>query len=493
MCGVGQKKVKENVWRQEDIMGSGIAEKIYSKSPLWLQNTFVSLKGLDFRYRRANDTLIHDYFQSLLSSQNWPLEKFRENQVWMLQKILRIAFCHVPYYRTMQKSLGCEPEDFKQPEDIRLLPILTKSQVRGQEKLFLNETINPKQCIRGFTSGTTGTPLNIFETQESFSLRWAFVERLRFWAGLENPHYTRRAQFTGRNIVPFNQRPDTHVYWRWNRPGNALLFSTTHLSPETVPYYADALCAFKPELIDGYPSAMLIIARVSRRLGITLPSVKSIIVSAETLLPEHRRELEEAFNCRVHNQYASSEPSCFWCDCEHGIMHENPECAISEIVNQEGMPAKIGEPGEVVVTSLLNPMMILLRYKLGDLAIWSKNSQCSCGRAMPQVESVQGRVDDILFVPGRGYVGRLDPVFKGLSNIIEAQIIQETLEHIHVLLVPDERYNENIRHHLEENIREKLGNTVDITIEEVKSIPRGANGKFRSVLSNVRHLYPDQM
>ena len=238
---------------------------------------------------------------------------------------------------------------------------------------------------------------------------------------------------------------------------------------------------------------MLIIARISRRLRLNLPVPKSIIVSAETLLPEHKHEIEDAFRCKVFNQYSSSEPSCFWCDCEYSVMHQNPEYSIIEIVDTYGNPVNDGEPGEVITTSLLNTSMMLIRYKLGDVAIRSSSSSCKCGRTMPVVTKVEGRVEDIVFVPARGYVGRLDPSFKGLSNIIEAQIVQEELNHIRVLLVPDDGYNDDIEHHLIDNLCAKLGSEVKISVDKVHRIPRGPNGKFKAVVSKVKHLYPDKM
>jgi len=428
-----------------------------------------------------------------MESERWSLEQYRDYQVKQLRELLTLAFQHVPYYRELKRKLGCEPQDFKTVEDIQQLPILDKSQVRGQEHLFLNDSISLWKCTHGFTSGTTGTPINLYETPASFSRRWAFIVRLRKWAGLPNPFFPRRAHFTGRNIVPVYQDSNIHVFWRWDRPENTLHFSTTHIAPETVPHYVNALWEFQPELIDGYPSAMLIIARVSRRLGLKLPTPKAIIVTAETLLPEHRQELESVFRCRVFNQYSSSEPSCFWCDCEEGVMHENPEYGISELVDADGNPVAEGMPGEVITTSFLNPVMILIRYRLGDIAVKGRSSACTCGRHMPRIESIEGRLDDILFVPERGYVGRLDPVFKGLRNIIESQIIQEDMDYIRVVLVPAVGYDEAIEYHLMENLRAKLGQQVRISIEKVDRIPRGPNGKFRSVVSKVRHLYPDQM
>ncbi len=474
-------------------MAKDLIEKIYAKSPLWLQNIMSSAKGWEFRYRRVNDRIMRRQLEFLLDSEYWSPEEYRDYQREQLRQLLRIAFNNVPYYKELRKGLGCEPEDFKDPEDIRLLPILEKSEVRGKEYLFLNTSIDLKKCSKGFTSGTTGTPIHLYETQEAFSRRWGFVVRLRKWAGLTNPLYPRRAQFTGRNIVPLEQKSKTHVYWRRNIPGNAWLFSTTHISPETVPYYAQALRDLSPELIDGYPSALLVIARVSQRLKIALPNPKAIIVSAETLLAEHRQELEKAFNCCVYNQYAASEPSCFWCDCEHGVMHENPEYGISEIVNSDGNPARKGESGEVLTTSFLNPAMILIRYRLGDVAVKGSRSPCRCGRLMPRIEGIEGRTDDILFLPERGYVGRLDPVFKGLQNIIETQIIQEDLNNIRILLVPDSGYNQEMEAHLLSNLRAKLGQSVNIIVETMPHITRGPRGKFTSVISKVKHLYPDKM
>lgn len=466
---------------------------IYERSPIWLQNLFVSARGWEFRHRRADDKAVRSHLDFLMTSQSWEEGRFRNYQIDRLQETLRIAFTQIPYYRHLARSMGCAAEDFKVPEDITQLPILDKQTLRGNEVEFINQSIALDQCSHGFTSGTTGTPINLYETQESFSFRWAFVARLRAWAGLSDPLYPRRVQFTGRDIIPDSQDKSTRVYWRTNWPGNALLCSTSHLSLDTVPYYVEKLSSFRPDLIEGYPSAMLIIARIAWRRGLKLPRPRALIVSAETLSPDDRAELEAAFGCRVFDQYAASEPSCFWCDCECGQMHINPEYGISEIVDENGIPVGVGEEGEVIVTSFLNPAMPLIRYRLGDTAILGSSQSCDCGRVMPRVERITGRVDDILFVPERGYVGRLDPAFKGLSEIIEAQIIQESLENIRVLIVPGAGFGENQEHKLRDNLQTKLGCRVNLEFEQVNSIPRGSNGKFRSVVSNVKHLYPDRM
>lgn len=471
----------------------GKLDSIYERLPLPLQNLAVSLKGWQFEFQRSHPEQIQQHLDVLLETQWWSTERLRELQVKEMQGLLKHAFAHVPYYRETARRLGLQWQDFRQPEDIRQLPILPKSEVRGNEHRFTDETADLSQCTQTSTSGTTGTPLKAWESQESLSRRFAYVARLRTWAGLEEVIRPQRAQFTGRQIVPDSQAKDVHSYWRFNRPGRSLLFSTTHISEGTAPHYAQALCEFDPELIDGYPSALLILARLADEHGFALPRPQAIIVSAETLTPGHRAEIEAGFRCKVFDQYASSEPSCFWGDNEHGQMLVSPEYGLSEILNDNGEPVQSGEEGEVILTSFLNPVMPLIRYQVGDRAERGPDSAPRCGREMQRISRVSGRKDDILYIPERGYIGRLDPIFKGLSNIIEAQIIQESLDQITILLVPAPGYSNAMGETLVRNLRGKVGDSISINLQTVEQIPRGPNGKFRSVISRCRDQYPTKI
>jgi phenylacetate-CoA ligase len=469
----------------------GLSERMYAGSPLWLQHAMVSLRGLQLRVGRARTSEIRAHLAFLLESQRWPAERFRDYQSAQLRAVLRGAFRDVPHFRELAARLGCAAEDFRAPEDLALLPVLTKAEVRGREERFASEALRGAPRTVNFTSGTTGTPMRTFETRGSFSKRWAFVGRLRTWAGVPDPIYPRRAQFTGRGIVPDTEARGAGPFWRRNLAGNALLFSTVHVSPATAPAYAAALAAYRPDLVEGYPSAIAMLARMALRMGLALPRPAAVITSAETLRPEDRAVIQQAFGCRVHDQYASSEPSCFWGECEHGVMHESPEYGVSEVLDGEGRPVGPGEEGTVVVTSFLNPLMPLVRYRLGDVAVRGPDAPCACGRDMPRIERVVGRMDDTLYLPQRGYVGRLDPVFKGLAHVVEAQIVQESLELIRVLLVPDDGFTPELEAHFVHNLREKVGGEVRVVVDRVEAVPRGANGKFRAVVSRVRHLYPD--
>jgi phenylacetate-CoA ligase len=173
----------------------------------------------------------------------------------------------------------------------------------------------------------------------------------------------------------------------------------------------------------------------------------------------------------------------FIAQCENGNSHINPEYGLVELLNEQGNHVRPGEAGELVCTGFLNTAMPLIRYRIGDSAVLS-DRECGCGRPFPVVESLLGRTDDMIVTPEGRYVGRLDPVFKGLSAIKESQIVQESLTRIVVRVVREPHYTPQVGHALIAALRERLGN-IDMVLEYVDAIPRSTAGKFRSVVSMI--------
>ena len=174
-------------------------------------------------------------------------------------------------------------------------------------------------------------------------------------------------------------------------------------------------------------------------------------------------------------------------------MHANPEYGISEILDRDGEPVGCGEEGQVVLTSFLNPVFPLIRYRIGDLATRGPDMLCRCGREMMRVEAINGRTSDTLYLPRRGYVGStsLSMVFARFAGaIIEAQVIQEQLDYLAVLVVPARGYTSAVERELAMALLAQVGQSTTIDIRLVQRIPRGATGKLNLVVSRVRHLYP---
>ena len=128
--------------------------------------------------------------------------------------------------------------------------------------------------------------------------------------------------------------------------------------------------------------------------------------------------------------------------------------------------------------------MPLIRCATGDLVRLSHQS-CSCGRAFPLIQNIEGRQDDYVITTSGRWIGRLDLVFKGVSGLVEGQIIQEKLDLVRVLIVPAKDFTQNDENLLLHKLRERLGKEMKIVIQKVDFIPRTKRGKLKLVISKI--------
>lgn len=457
-------------------------EKIYERAPVTLQNLMVSLKGWQIHRVRYRSKAHYQACRELQANEQLVPDDLKALQFEQLRAFVAHCYRESPYYRRRFEAAGLQPEDIRQPDDIVKIPLLPKQDLRAHTGLFYTQKIRP-HMIDVHTSGTTGSPLTVYFLPEDIGRRYAFLERCRRWAGVAIGQ--RRASFTGQSII--SKRQSRPPFWRYNQPGRQWLFSSYHLSPNYLPAYINALAQIQPEIIDGYPSAIHVVAdQILRRGDVGRVTPKAIITSAETVLPHQRQAIETAFQAKLYNQYASSEGAPFASECKLGRLHVHPDSGIFEILGPDGAPVPPGQPGQMVVTSFTTRLTPLLRYAIGDVAVPEDESlRCACGLPFPLLQDITGRVDDILRTPDRGFVGRLDTVFKKLPNsIIEAQIVQTTPQEIVLRLVPDPaRYRPEHANLVLAEMRKRLGQVIDIRVEQVEHIPRSANGKMRPVVN----------
>jgi phenylacetate-CoA ligase len=479
-------------WSETRWSKSMLAERVYSHLPVAVQNLAVSLKGWGFHRYRYQSASFRNGVVQVKANEELPLEALRALQLEQARAFARFCYDRSPYYRRIWQAKGFQPEDLRRPEDLSLAPVVPKQDMRAHTDQFFTEKIH-RSMVASHTSGTTGSPLTVYFSKEDMAQRMAFLERCRRWAGVHIGQ--RRASFTGRGIVPDQQRKPP--FWRHNWPGNQLLFSAYHLTPENLSAYADAMARFKPQIIDGYPSAIHILAEHLLREGhVGLIKPQAILVSAETVLPHQRVAIEAAFTAKLYNQYASSDGAPFVSECSHGRLHDHIDSGIIEILKADGTRAAPGEVGEMVVTSFTTHVTPMFRFAMGDVAVAAPdNSRCECGYPFPILDSIVGRVDDILYTPDRGFVGRMDTAFKNLPNsVIEAQIVQVSPQTIVLKIVPDRsRYKPEHGVQLVKDLRARLGTVVEIQVEEATSIPRSANGKMRPVINLCTDLLPKSL
>lgn len=171
-------------------------------------------------------------------------------------------------------------------------------------------------------------------------------------------------------------------------------------------------------------------------------------------------------------------------ECTCGAMHLWPEVGYLEYASSDGQILKNVSGGRLIGTGLFNADMPFIRYKVGDAleVDYSTETTCACGKRLPAITSIEGRVDDSLLTPDGRIVGRLDPVFKADLPILEVQIIQETKDLLRVKCVKAFGYTESTEREIAARLRDRVGN-MQVTFDYVDAIPREKNGKFRAVIN----------
>jgi phenylacetate-CoA ligase len=142
-----------------------------------------------------------------------------------------------------------------------------------------------------------------------------------------------------------------------------------------------------------------------------------------------------------------------------------------------------------VATSLSRLYQPFVRFRLGDLAAWAREP-CPCGRALPVLEGVIGRIEDVLVGPDGREMVRFHGVFVDQPHIREGQVIQEGLDLIRVKVVPAPGFGPDDVRDVESRIRQRLGD-VRVEVDVVDDIPRAPSGKFVAVVSRLNRSDPD--
>jgi phenylacetate-CoA ligase len=460
---------------------SGLSDRIYSVSPVWLQNIGISLYGLSWRQRRYGGDFPR-YIEQFTERESFTTEEWRQYQTEKLRLLLLNSRKHVPYYAALFSKLGLSDMDLMNftLTDLPNLPVLEKEQIRAQPELFIAQNIPMYRLNKYHTSGTTGTPLVVMSTTDTDRKNQAAYEtRVRRWAGVN--YKMSRAMIGGRLVVP--QAHTSPPFWRYNIFERQIYFSAFHIAPINVVDYVQALNQFKPDYLVGYASSHYFLARMIAESGVQIYTPKAVLTSSEKLTPEMKKTISEVYHCPVFDGYSGVEACCQISECEYHTLHESPDMGIIELLSESGTPATTDEYGEIIATGLLNFGQPLIRYRTGDLAVRTSIS-CVCKRQMTTYQELIGRLEDtVIGADGREMV-RFHGIFVGLPNVREGQIIQKTSTHFLIRLVVDQKFGDPEKGEIYRRFQARLGR-VNLEYEFVNQIERTEQGKFRAVISHV--------
>lgn len=452
-----------------------ISLQIYHRIPPWSRHIVASLRGYYlsyWRYDKATEKLVEE----ALERDYWSWQQWKDWQENRLAYVLHRAATKVPYYK-QQWSERRRKGNKSSWEYLENWNVLEKKDLRERKFDFIAEDCNPKKMFRDNTSGTTGTSLDIWLTQDTVKQWYALFEaRCRRWYGVSRND--RWAIIGGQLVTPFEQKQPP--FWVWNAGLKQLYLSAYHLSPEMSKYYLDALVKYRVKYILGYSAAIYYLAQEAINLNYKDLTLKVAVTNAEPLYDYQRKVIESAFNCPVRETYGLAEIAASASECEQGNIHVWKDTGIIEV-----LPNTKDETGsgELICTGLVNADMPLIKYRVGDYGKLS-DDKCNCGRTLPLLGGIDGRTDDILYSSDGRYCSHIHLVLGGNLPIFEAQIIQKSLERILVYYVPSKDFTKDALEILEDRICSRMGK-IKVNFKEVSNIPRTAKGKFRAVICDL--------
>jgi phenylacetate-CoA ligase len=378
-----------------------------------------------------------------------------------------------------------KPSDIRTVEDLNRLPVLRKEEVRRN----LGEMISREFDVAGLkmhrTSGSTGEPLYFYISGAEDEYRKAKHMRASMscgqkprdrWVLITHPLYFNQATRLQRRIGFF-------------APISVSVF-------DDVVKQVSVISKLKPDVLDGYASSILLLAKEVAKRGVNAIKPRLIISGADLIDGHSRGFVEKVFNVPFYDQYGCAELERLSSQCvEKSGYHVDADSVVMQFVDEEGEEVAPGERGEIVCTSLFNYAMPLIRYAVGDVGKASTETDCPCGRKLPLMKVMEGRKDSVVTLPdGRAlssfvFIAAIYQL-SFYSRIEKFRVIQKKIDRFKFLIkVKDNGIDVNFAEQeivmLFSRVFDLDADEVEFEVEFVNDIPLDNSGKFRIFVSEL--------
>lgn len=426
-----------------------------------------------FRYGKV----FWDTYNFLQESQWWSREKLEGYQMDQLNKLLHHSYENVPYYRKIFDERGLKPKHIQNLNDLKKLPYLTKDTFQQHFHELVSKNVKLEGLPINHTSGTTGKPLQFYESSHSAQKELAFIYHQWSRVGVKPGDPMLKL----RGTIIKDEKPIEHNHF-WN----VLRLSPRIDNKRTVHYYLEKMQEFGARFLHGYPSTVAVLASMIKKYGFSVPfKLKAMLFASETIYPWQREIIQEVFNCRIFSHYGQGEKVVLAAECENRMnYHCIPQYSIAEIKK---------ETNEIIGTSFLNYINPFIRYRTTDIASQPISLCCEgCGRYyFPIFPSVEGRLEDFVITPKGVPISPavITHPFKDFKTISNTQIIQKSLSCIELKIVPWETCDPKVLKielkELCQGLQNILTSDMKIETEIVESIKLSKSGKFKWIISEV--------
>lgn len=412
-------------------------------------------------------------------------EELWNRQRLQLASLLQHAASSVPYYRETLAQWLPDLRNAFTAADFRTLPTTDRNILQQQFKALTSARVPQSHgaCREGQTSGSTGAPARYLSTDLSSFFWHAFNLRDHVW---------HKRDALGHLMVIRARDQPAQKYSNWFAETGMEAFAT---GPMTVvsarlsmQQQWEALLREEPDYLLATGTILAELARLTIERGAPPGRLKEVRSFGEPVDDELRRLCREAWGVRLTDVYSTRETGYLALQCpEADHYHVQSEGAFIEIVDDAGKACLPGRIGRVVVTPLHNFAMPLIRYDLGDFA--EAGGGCRCGRGLPVLGKIAGRVRNILVLPnGEKYWPMLGTEkYRGVAPVKMAQIVQISLQEVQMRLVVERPLHADEERQLAGILTASLGHPFAVSFAYSESLPRTPDGKFEDFVSMVPH------
>ncbi|MFN3648017.1 MAG: phenylacetate--CoA ligase family protein [Armatimonadota bacterium] len=410
-------------------------------------------------------------------AQWWDRERIIAYRNEQLQKLIRISYQEVPFYRELLDQHGVKPQEIRCAADLQRIPIIQKAMLREGYPDRTTRATGLK-TFEWATSGSTGLNLRVrLDCETTGWFRASFMLALR-WAGwAEGEPHLQTGMTLKRNLE--RKLKDALMGCRY--------VSAFDLTDEHLDHALDLMERHRIYHLWGYPGSLYCIARRARERGWNVP-LRSVVTWGDTLYPQYRQVLQETFGTFVTDTYGCSEGMHIAAQCGTGThYHLHALDVIVEYLDEAGDPVPPRTPGSLVITRLHPGPMPLIRYRIGDVGMSGGDRICGCGRGYEVMERIEGRDTDIIVTPSgnRLIVHFFTGLIEHFHDVDTFQVVQETTDTMVVRLVPRQQFDPSTPERIVQTLKQHGAADMQIETELVDEIPVSPSGKRRFVFSKV--------
>lgn len=432
------------------------------------------------------DAMVHSLLWQLGQSQWWPAGTLAEWQMRQLAQLAGYAAREVPFYRDRLDGAATLADGELTAEQWRQIPLLTRSDVQtsGSSLAARNPLSHHGPVHAMSTSGSTGEPVRVLRNKVTSVIASALTVRDHLW---HDRDFSAKVGVIRRLPPEAAEVARTGKVGRWGvvYPSGPMVFFDIGAPVEAA---LDWLLGEAPEYLMTYPSYLKELLRAAGERAAPPPRLREVLAVGEPVDDELRTMCRAAWGAPLVDMYSCQEVGMMALEAPRGGgLLVQAEAVYLEVLRDDGTPCAQGEVGRVVVTSLHNYAMPLLRYAVGDLAEVGPPSPC--GRGLPVLRRVLGRARNMIVLPdGQKVWARLSGSdLTPIGPLRKVQLFQRATGALEARVIVERPLRGDEQSALLAALGKAIGAALPIEIAYVDDIPRSAGGKFEDVISEVPH------